>query len=1085
MLGGVLNYIVSFQSQNGDVFSKMGAASRAMSADINNSFNRLNRSVLYTRSNIQSMGGTSWQTFNSIARSSDAANKSVNNFVRGVVGAGVMGGFVTKLVQANSEMQTNEILFKSLIGNGQKATQITDMLQQNAAKYGQNMSEVFKASKGLFAGMAFQVGAKNVKTGDLDTLLKITETLSVLDVENRGLSYTAFSIKELLQGQGMADFRSLTNRLEVSLPKPTKEGITKAIKAHDFTKAAQILQDGLKKANVGENILLDLMGKGFAQNTARLGIQMDIMFQRMGQSVFNSLGPALFQVNDYLTKILDRNSMFAKSLQEIGQNIKYYVVEPFKSFVKWFTNPNPDYNDILFFGRLNAMFTQARDAAQGFLKVFYNVIAGFFNLDKVSNGDFSLIFLRTAQLMATISERFRLNLDNAYSFGQRLRHIFETIAGIITRIGYIGSKLLFGNTKGTLFDSALLKAGGPGNSTLDSLFVVGPFLGGIYLLKKVFDGFMLPVRILQGLFGGGPSGGGAKISANSALLAGIMNPKFLATAMFGAVGGTPGSMLAALMMGKGAGGKGMGVLGGLLGGYFGGTPGSVLGAAGGSMLGGGLGGGIGFWTKLQQARKPILDAQMTYVKNSLMLYRNEKMLSSLHGKRGGLGMSRKAWSGYMQGSQSTLPAAYKISRLRPLADLKSELATLEAFVNSFGGPHPLNNTAYFDAIKKMTVLNDQIAAIEKTTKIGIRQYSFKALYEGWKRGMTKVAEINREMLSVNSQIFRGTQTTKGLQALVGANKIHLLTEQLKGIGPGLKLGVGLSSLLSMPLGLYGSYKLAQAKDEESQQFFMSSTLKGLAAGLLSMVVGGPAGVALAGYSAFQGAQQFGYGSQVDKLNALERERLSKEENLSKLRSANEALRYIRANGRASDLAQFGKNPNFGQIPRYQNQLLFPGSSFAPPISGVRQVPNTDAYADPAAAMNIANRVRNRNDFARLMQISRHMPAGPQPGLGFNNTYNPGSFEKLSTDKQNQVVTELITLNKAQAEFKDRMARSNEGAVQKLERILQALEKLISVEEDSAYKLNSIRTMTAQAKDIKLTDSNGGQAVYAKPVGPGL
>lgn len=515
-MGNVFSYLISIRTQGANEFGRLGAQARSFEHTWNNAFNRMGRSVLYNRAAVKSLGGTSWQTFDAISRGSDNANKNLSRVIGTLAGAGMMGGFIKRVVQANSELQTNEILFTAMIGNGQKAGDMMERLQNNAARYGQNMSEVFKASKGLYSAMAFRVGRDKVKNEDVEKLLTLTEVLSSLDVENRGLSWTAFSIKELLQGQGMQDFKSLINRLEVSLPKETKDAMVKATKEGNITKMAGLLEAGLRKAGVSEDMLRQLMQKGFAQNISRLGINIDTFFQRAFKSTFYSFADFLFKLNEGLTNLLSRSSAFSAYLAQAGERVNSFI-RPMTNAVDWFFNKKKSDDTLIFMNRLIVLFEETRNVVFNVAKITSSFFGGLFGFkaDWKSISDM-VAFIDLA--LRALNKRMESNMSTARRFGEAMKNAFlgalDAFLKLVKAIkDYVGGTAIAAFARSvTPQDTARgfmnrPRSGLGGSSLLDSGLVVGSVIASLWVLNKVLRAVTLPLRLLGFSAGAGAAGG--------------------------------------------------------------------------------------------------------------------------------------------------------------------------------------------------------------------------------------------------------------------------------------------------------------------------------------------------------------------------------------------------------------------------------------------------------------------------------------------------------------------------------------------------------------------------------------------------
>ena len=79
-------------------------------------------------------------------------------------------------------------------------------------------------------------------------------TLALLDPQ-QGLSGATFAIRELMQGQGPRDFRSLAQRFELSFSMEFKKKFGESVKKGNIQEAIQMLQDALEAKGITNKIL--------------------------------------------------------------------------------------------------------------------------------------------------------------------------------------------------------------------------------------------------------------------------------------------------------------------------------------------------------------------------------------------------------------------------------------------------------------------------------------------------------------------------------------------------------------------------------------------------------------------------------------------------------------------------------------------------------------------------------------------------------------------------------------------------------------------------------------------------------------
>jgi len=287
------------------------------------------------RNLIKGVGQESYKTFDALSRSMSKLEKSAGRAVGKLAMLAGGGGFMTmafkglnySLIQSNSLIKTNTILLEEVIGNKGKARQMVSVIQEVAGTYGQDISELMTASRGVVQVMR-QVD-KGVNANQLDRMLKMIMTVSAMDTENRGLAFTAFSFKEAFQGIGQQDWKSMMNRLEINIGRTYQGAITNAIKKGNLEEAIALLEEGL--ANIGmdsSRIMGRLMAEGLTQNISRTVSYFNRFFQMIGEESFTSLARPFAKFNSYLSTIFSPDSEGYKAIYRMSATIEKRFMRP-------------------------------------------------------------------------------------------------------------------------------------------------------------------------------------------------------------------------------------------------------------------------------------------------------------------------------------------------------------------------------------------------------------------------------------------------------------------------------------------------------------------------------------------------------------------------------------------------------------------------------------------------------------------------------------------------------------------------------------------------------------------------------------
>lgn len=287
------------------------------------------------RNLIKGVGQESYKTFDALSRSMSKLEKSAGRAVGKLAMLAGGGGFMAmafkglnySLIQSNSLIKTNTILLEEVIGNKGKARQMVSVIQEVAGTYGQDISELMTASRGVVQVMR-QVD-KGVNANQLDRMLKMIMTVSAMDIENRGLAFTAYSFKEAFQGIGQQDWKSMMNRLEVNIGRTYQHAITNAVKKGNLEEALTLLEEGL--ANIGmdsSRIMGRLMAEGLTQNISRTVSYFNRFFQMIGEESFTSLARPFAKFNSYLSTIFSPDSEGYKAIYRMSATIEKRFMRP-------------------------------------------------------------------------------------------------------------------------------------------------------------------------------------------------------------------------------------------------------------------------------------------------------------------------------------------------------------------------------------------------------------------------------------------------------------------------------------------------------------------------------------------------------------------------------------------------------------------------------------------------------------------------------------------------------------------------------------------------------------------------------------
>ncbi len=304
--------------------------------------------LIKTRNLLKGFGQASYTAFDNATRALNKFDKAtgrvINRLGRMAVGGGIAYGALNMLnysfLQSNSLIKTNTILLEELTGNKTAVKAYMATVQDLSASYGQDMNELMGSAKGLMQVMN-QAGKTVPK--DLERMLKLVMTTSLLDTENRGLGYVAFSFREMFQGLGRADFRSMKSRLEINFGRTMEDSIVKAIRSKNVTQAVTLIEEAFKSVGIDSNKVMGrILEEGTVQNISRLSNYISRFFQLMGEDSFNALARPLNKLNEYIAtyfaiiseygkdgKVISmKNSAGLQYMIDLSKKLKQQYIEP-------------------------------------------------------------------------------------------------------------------------------------------------------------------------------------------------------------------------------------------------------------------------------------------------------------------------------------------------------------------------------------------------------------------------------------------------------------------------------------------------------------------------------------------------------------------------------------------------------------------------------------------------------------------------------------------------------------------------------------------------------------------------------------
>lgn len=478
MSSSTSRFTILFRAVGQNELKKVRSVLRGIEQQSYTSLNAFNR-------NMSSMEKNTIKALNSIDKRVGSMNKSFRTFsMLGLAFSPLMAGFgalasATALVnrafiQTNSQMQTSKILIEELLGNKGSAKEFVGVMQDLSASFGTDMSETMNSSRGLLQVMK-QVGKGDVAPKHLDKMLKMVMAVGAMDIENRGLSYTAFSFKEAMQGLGQGDFRSLRNRLEINLGKETEKAITRALKSGNLEEAINLFDTGLKRIGIDSEKLLKRLNKeGFVQNISRTQAYFSRMFQLIGEKFYYSLTTPIYKFNSFLETQFKDGSRGMQILTNLGTSL-YYAFNPALEKLKEIGLALYN-NREAFATSLSGLISSGGGLAKSMGTTFLSFFKGLFGIknDSKSQVEDMILMMKTLSLFA----------DKATAMFDKLSPILKmvgtSIHNILSELGKFAVNSGLMGAGGGLIGLAGTIASGIGEGIASILATINNIIGNQY-----------------------------------------------------------------------------------------------------------------------------------------------------------------------------------------------------------------------------------------------------------------------------------------------------------------------------------------------------------------------------------------------------------------------------------------------------------------------------------------------------------------------------------------------------------------------------------------------------------------------------
>lgn len=202
----------------------------------------------------------------------------------------------------------------------QKSLILTMASTKLAIKTGADIGEMIKSARGI-----------QINTGDIQQTVRLLETASTLALldPQQGMAGATYAIRELMQGQGARDFRSLANRFEINFSLEFKQKFMKSVQSGKIKEAIDAFQEELACKGITEKILKKLESSLMLSLSVIKG-SFRLAFAEMGRESFNTFKDYFSKYSKDLFKfdLLDSNE-FRVLRSNVGPYLDNSFVKPF------------------------------------------------------------------------------------------------------------------------------------------------------------------------------------------------------------------------------------------------------------------------------------------------------------------------------------------------------------------------------------------------------------------------------------------------------------------------------------------------------------------------------------------------------------------------------------------------------------------------------------------------------------------------------------------------------------------------------------------------------------------------------------
>jgi len=267
------------------------------------------------------------------------------------IGGNILKGFIGAFITLNAEIQSatlsldaiiqaqKEISFKKtygIAGGEFLPRSINKLALAEAAKESEDLGryatslalrsggkidDMIKAARGI------QVNTVNI--GETKRLLDSAVQLALLDPQ-QGMGGATFAIRELLQGQGARDFKSLAQRFELSFSLEFKKKFSQSVQSGHIKEAIDMFQKELAAKGITDRILANLE-KSWILSLSVIKGYSSLALAKIGEPMFKRLNKYFAGMSKYFImtgkgiELLPEYQMMTINFGEILDN---YVGKP-------------------------------------------------------------------------------------------------------------------------------------------------------------------------------------------------------------------------------------------------------------------------------------------------------------------------------------------------------------------------------------------------------------------------------------------------------------------------------------------------------------------------------------------------------------------------------------------------------------------------------------------------------------------------------------------------------------------------------------------------------------------------------------